>query len=137
MFRYLLAWFTMMAVVMANGVLRDMTYGKLHHGLLANGFYCLSSIILLGVVMYLYLRHWSLNSEPQALYLGSFWMMQTMIFKFLFSHYVGGHSWKELLANYDIAHGHLWPLVLLWVLIAPYLFYRFLDRQKVSNAKNR
>jgi hypothetical protein len=53
-----------------------------------------------------------------------------MAFKFLYSHYVGSHSWEELLANYDIAHGNLWPLVLLWVLIAPYLFYRLLDRQK-------
>ena len=130
MFRYLLAWLTLMGVLMVNGVLRDMTYGKFHHGLLANGLYCLSSIILLGVVMYLYVRHWKLNSEPQALYLGSFWMMLTMVFKFLYSHYVGGHSWEELLANYDIAHGQLWPLVLLWMLIAPYLFYRLLGRQK-------
>ena len=38
MFRYLLAWFAMMGVVMVNGVLRDMTYGKSHHGLLATGF---------------------------------------------------------------------------------------------------
>ena len=90
----------------------------------------MSSIILLGVVMYLFIRHWKLNSESQVLYLGSFWMMFTMVFKFLYSHYVSKHSWEELLVNYDIAHGHLWPLVMAWVLIAPYLFYRFLNRQK-------
>jgi hypothetical protein len=96
----------------------------------------LSSIILLGVVMYLFVRHWKLNSEPRALYIGSFWMMLTMAFKFLYSHYVSSHSWEESLANYDIAHGNLWPLVLLWVLIAPYLFYRHLDLKKISDAKN-
>ena len=136
MFKYLLAWFAMMGAVMINGIVRDMTYGKLHHGLMANGLYCLSSIVLLGMVMYLFVRHWKLNTEPQALYIGSFWMMLTMAFKFLYSHYVGSHSWEELLANYDIAHGNLWPLVLLWVLIAPYLFYRHLDLKKISDAKN-
>jgi len=129
-FRYLQAWFTMLGVAMVNGGLRDMTYGKQLPELLANQLSCLSGIILLGIVIYLYVRRWSLGSARQALYIGLFWMVLTMAFEFLFFHYFGGHSWTELLANYDIASGRLWPLVLLWVLIAPYLFYRFLDRQK-------
>lgn len=121
---------------MVNGSLRDMTYGRQLPELLANQLSCLSGIVLLGIVIYLYVRRWSLNSARQVLYIGLFWMALTVAFEFLFFHYVGGHSWEALLANYDIASGRLWPLVLLWVLIAPYLFYRFLDRQKTS-AKNR
>jgi hypothetical protein len=50
-------------------------------------------------------------------------------FEFLFFHYVAGHSWPELLANYDIAHGRLWPLILLWVALGPYVFYRFSNKR--------
>jgi hypothetical protein len=126
MIRYLQAWLTMLGVAMVNGGLRDMTYGKQLPELLANQLSCLSGIILLGGVIYWYVRRWSLGSAQQALYIGLFWMALTVAFEFLFFHYLGGRSWAELLANYDITGGRLWPLVLLWVLIAPYLFYRFL-----------
>lgn len=125
MLRYLVAWFVMLGVAMVNGGLRDMTYGKQLPELLANQLSCLSGITLLGVVMYLYVRHWKLGSARQAIYIGLFWMALTMAFEFLFFHYVGGHSWAELLANYDIVQGRLWPLVLVWVAVAPYVFYRF------------
>lgn len=125
MLRYLVAWFVMLGVAMVNGGLRDMTYGKQLPELLANQLSCLSGITLLGVVMYLYVRHWKPGSARQAIYIGLFWMALTMAFEFLFFHYVGGHSWAELLANYDIVQGRLWPLVLVWVAVAPYVFYRF------------
>ena len=137
MVRYLQAWFTMLGVAMVNGGLRDMMYGKQLPALLANQLSCLVGIILLGVVMYLYVRHWSLSSARQAIYIGLFWMALTVAFEFLFFHYVGGRSWTVLLESYDMASGQLWPLVLLWVLVAPYLFYRFLNRHEISNAKNR
>ncbi len=125
MLRYLVAWFVMLGVAMVNGGLRDMTYGKQLPELLANQLSCLSGITLLGVVMYLYVRHWKLGSARQAIYIGLFWMALTMAFEFLFFHYARGHSWAELLANYDIVQGRLWPLVLVWVAVAPYVFYRF------------
>jgi len=136
-FRYVQAWFTMLGVAMINGGLRDMTYGKQLPALLANQISCLSGIVLLGAVIYLYMRHWKLDSARLAINLGLFWMALTVAFEFLFFHYVGGRSWMVLLESYDITSGQLWPLILVWVAVAPYLFYRFLDCQKVSNTKNR
>ena len=82
----------------------------------------MSGIILLGIVIYLYVRRWPPVSAREAWYIGLFWMALTVAFEFLFFHYVGGHSWEALLANYDMAKGRLWPLILVWVAIAPYLF---------------
>ena len=124
MFRYLQAWFTMLGVAMVNGGLRDMTYGKQLPALLANQLSCLTGIVLLGIVIYLYMRHWKLDSARLAIYLGLFWMALTVAFEFLFFHYVGGRPWEVLLESYDIANGQLWPLILVWVAVAPYLFYR-------------
>ena len=125
MLRYLTAWFVMLVVTMINGALRDFTYGKYLPELPANQLSCLSGIFLLGVVMYLFVRRWPPATVRHALYLGLFWMALTVAFEFLFFHYVTGHSWSELLANYDVMSGRLWPLILLWVAVAPYLFYRF------------
>lgn len=126
MLRYLLTWLVMLVVAFVNGALRDFTYGKHLPELRANQLSCVSGMVLLGVVMFFYVRYWPPVSAGQALAIGLFWMALTVAFEFLFFHYVGRRSWAELRANYDLASGRLWPLILVWVALAPYLFYRVL-----------
>ena len=64
-------------------------------------------------------------------------MALTAAFEFMFFHYVAGHSWEMLLANYDVMSGHLWPLILLWVCVAPYLFYRFINERELNDAQDQ
>jgi len=124
MLRYLNTWFVLLAVAVINGGLRDLTYGKHMPALPANQLSCVSGILLFGVVFYFYVRRWPPASARQSLSIGMFWMALTVAFEFLFFHYVAGHPWAELLANYDITEGRLWPLILLWVASGPYFFYR-------------
>jgi hypothetical protein len=124
MARYLIAWFVLLAVAVINGVLRDFTYGKHVPELLAQQLSTVSGILLFGAVIHQFVRRWPPASGRQAISIGLFWMALTVAFEFLFFHYVAGHPWSVLLANYDIASGRLWPLILLWVAFAPYLFYR-------------
>jgi len=119
----------LLVVAVINGALRDFTYGKFVPELLANQLSCLSGIILFGVVFYQFVLYWPPASARQAIYIGLFWMALTVAFEFLFFHYVAGHPWPELLANYDIASGRLWPLILLWVALGPYFFYRFFNKR--------
>lgn len=126
--RYVIAWLAMLVVAFINGGLREFTYGRHLSALAANQLSCVSGIILLGTVIYLYQRRWPFASARHAWYAGLFWMALTVAFEFLFFHYVGGEPWEALLANYDIVHGRLWPLILLWVAVAPYLFYRYASR---------
>ncbi len=128
MSRYLIAWFAMLLVSVANGALRDFTYGRYLPELLAHQLSTLSGIVLLGGVIYLFVRRWPPASARQALSIGLFWMVLTVAFEFLFFHYAGGHSWGELLANYDLPGGRLWPVLLAWVAFAPYIFFRFFRR---------
>lgn len=124
--RYLYAWLVLLVVAVINGGLREFTYGSHVSELLAHQLSCVSGIILFGVVFYLYVRSWPPASARQAWYIGLFWMVLTVAFEFLFFHYVAGHPWEVLLANYDMANGRLWPLTLLWVAVGPYLFFRLL-----------
>lgn len=59
------------------------------------------------------------RQTPRLLALGAFWTCATIAFEFGFGHYVAGHSWQRLLADYDITAGRVWVLVLLTVGLGP------------------
>lgn len=123
--RYLVAWLVLLAVAMLNGALREFTFGKYVSELAAHQLSCLIGILLFAVVIRQYVRLWPPVSAQQAWHIGLFWMVLTVVFEFLFFHYVAGHPWQVLLANYDMSAGRLWPLILIWVAVAPYVFSRF------------
>ena len=56
--------------------------------------------------------------------IGILWLALTVAFEFGFFHYVGGKSWPELLEQYDVGQGHLWPFVLAAVALAPFVWAR-------------
>jgi hypothetical protein len=126
MLEYLLAWLTMLIVSVANGALRDLTYGRYLSDLRAHQVSTLSGIILLGGVIWAFVRFWPPDSDREALFIGLLWMTLTVAFEFLFFHFVAGRPWSELLADYHISRGRVWVLVLIWIAIAPYVFYAIL-----------
>lgn len=123
MTRYLIAWFVMLLVSIANGAVRDFTYGKHMDELAAHQLSTVSSVLLLGIVIGGFVRLYPPSSGRQAIAIGLLWMAMTVAFEFLFFHYVGGHSWGELLANYNVLQGRVWVVVLAWVVIGPYVFF--------------
>ena len=51
--------------------------------------------------------------------LGIGWAAATVLFEFGFGHWVAGHPWSRLLADYDLLAGQIWVPVLLTLLIGP------------------
>ena len=133
MLNSLAAWFAMLLLSVANGAIRDFTYGKHMYELTAHQISTGSSVVLLGAVIWGFVRVYPPSSASQALWLGLRWMLLTVAFEFLFFHYVGGHSWPELLANYNVLSGRVWVLVLAWVATAPCLFFRIQRRRECSD----
>ena len=132
--RYLSAWFVMLLVSIANGAVRDFTYGKHIDELAAHQLSTVSSVLLLGIVIGGFVRLYPPSSGRQAIAIGLLWMAMTVAFEFLFFHYVGGHSWAELLANYNVLRGRVWVFVLAWVAIGPYVFFRVNRRARSVNS---
>ena len=48
----------------------------------------------------------------------------TLAFESLLGRFVSGLSWREMLAEYNLAAGRLWVLVPISVAAAPYVFFR-------------
>jgi hypothetical protein len=124
MWKYLLAWLPMIPIAIGNGVLRQRWYGKHVEDLAAHQISTAVAIVLFGIYIWLVVRALRPASGRQAILIGLVWLALTVAFEFLFGHYVVGHSWRALLNDYDLLAGRLWVLVLAWLALAPYVFYR-------------
>lgn len=122
--RYTLAWFILMIAAIINGAIREAVYKDRLGDLRAHQLSTLTGIIFFGVIVWTLSRLWPLVSAKQAWIVGFVWLIMTMAFEFLFGHFVAGHPWCRLLQDYNIFAGRVWPLVLIWVTIAPWIFYK-------------
>jgi hypothetical protein len=74
-------------------------------------------IVLFGV-------RWMRVTRAQGLRVGASWVAMTLLFEFGVFGVLLRHPWPELLADYNIFEGRLWPLVLATELVAPWIFGR-------------
>ena len=123
MVRFILAWIPMVLIAIANGMIREANYGKQLSDLRAHQISTLTGVFLFGVYIWGLTHVLSITSTGQAVAIGLIWLAMTITFEFLFGHYVAKHSWNTLLADYNVLKGRLWAVVLIWVAIAPLVFY--------------
>lgn len=124
MWKYLLAWVPMVIIAIANGLFREKIVAKRFDELQAHQVSTATLILLFGVYIWIINRLWPLESTGQALKVGFIWLALTVAFEFLFGHYVAGHSWQRLFRDYNLLEGRLWLLILVWVTLAPLVFFK-------------
>jgi len=124
MLKYVLAWLLLVMIAMVNGALREGLYGKYLGELRAHQVSTVSGVLLFGVFIWALVRFRRPESSKQAITIGLIWLGLTVAFEFIFMHYVAGRSWDVLLHDYNIFAGRVWVVVLVWVTVAPYVFYR-------------
>lgn len=123
--KYFFAWFPMLILAILNGTLRDLGYKKYVGDLVAHQISTFSLLLLLGLYMRYIIQKYPPQSAQQAVGVGIFWMSLTLLFEFGFGRY-RGNSWETLLADYNLAKGHLWVFIPMWLVSAPYLFFHYM-----------
>lgn len=123
--KYFIAWFPMILIAMLNGSLREYVIADYVSELIAHQISCVTLIIFFSLYIYFISRKWKIDSSSKSWLIGLMWLCMTVIFEFGFFHYAAGQPWEILLADYNIFAGRLWILVLIWILIAPRIFYKF------------
>ena len=124
MWIYMLAWFPMIFIAIANGFFREKFLANRLNELQAHQVSTASMILLFGAYVWGVFKIWPPVSANQTISVGLIWLVFTVIFEFLFGHYIAGHSWKKLLNDYNILKGRVWVLVLIWICIAPYIIFQ-------------
>jgi hypothetical protein len=116
-------WILLVILAILNGILRESLIKPRVSEQTAHVMSTIILICIFFIAIYLFFSNLKIGySKMDLLLVGVFWLILTVAFEFLFGHYVMGHPWSKLLADYNILQGRLWPLVLLAVFIAPVLF---------------
>lgn len=122
--RGVLAWCVLMIAAILNGTFR---VALLNPRLGERTGHVISTLMLCLVILLLawFLVPWVRpQSAGAALALGGMWLLLTLTFEFGFGHFVAHKPWGVLLADYNIAAGRIWVLVLLATFLAPPLVAR-------------
>jgi hypothetical protein len=122
--KYFIAWFPMIVIAIANGTIREAWYKPKVGDLRAHQVSTVSLIVLFAMYVWAIGRVWKIESAGQAWVIGLIWLAMTVAFEFGFGHLIAGHSWRELLHDYNLAAGRIWSLVLIAILLAPYVSFR-------------
>lgn len=123
----LVVWIVFVLLAILNGEIRNHFYLQRLGELRAHQLGSVIFIAVIFAVTYAFLSLLSISYSPQdLLVVGLMWLFMTVMFEFIFGHYVIGYPWQKLLADYNILEGRIWLLVLVSVTIAPLLADRIM-----------
>ena len=123
--RLLRAWLIITPVMIANGVFRELVLRRFVDPVGTEILsVTLGIAIIIAMTRYL-LRPLAGRSVPALVRASITLVLLTVAFEFVFGHYVDGKSWTELLANYAIWDGRLWPVALAAIAFMPFLWGRW------------
>lgn len=121
---YVLAWIPMLGLAIANGALRQLTFGKRMSELRAHQLSTAIGAAIIGCFMWFVIRVQPPASSRQAVTIGLVWLSLTVVFEFAMGRFLMHRPWRQLIQDYNLAAGRVWALLLLWLALAPYFFYR-------------
>ena len=122
--KYIAAWLGMMALAVANGLVRDKLYGPRVGELAGHQFSTAILLILFGAYFYGLELLWPLHSGNAAWLIGVTWLIMTLLFETALGRFVAREPWRKVFADYNVLKGRLWILVPVWVLCGPYVVFR-------------
>lgn len=124
--RVLVVWLALAVAMVVQGAAREALLTPTLGPLRAHQVSCLtgSLIVILGSAAAL---GWlgAVGNVPLQIRIGGAWLALTIVFEFVFGHYVFGHSWERLLYDYNVVEGRLWALVLVATFLGPAIAGRF------------
>jgi hypothetical protein len=121
--RYILIWFVMLVIAIGNGTLRQFTFGKAMPELRAHQLSTLIGSVVMGVFIWFVIDAWPPSSSGEALVIGAVWLCLTVAFEFFMGLLLQKRPLAQVLGDYNLLAGRVWPLFLIWLAIAPWLFH--------------
>jgi hypothetical protein len=131
--RAALTWVAMIPVAILNGTIREVALKRVLDDQPARQLSVATASVAFLVLVYLIMREYVVDETDQRLLvLGLTWLAATIMFEFGFGHFVDGKSWGELVHDYNIVAGRLWPVFLAIEALAPLLIKRFVMHQGIG-----
>jgi len=122
--RYVLAWVPMLMIAIANGALRQATFGKVMPELRAHQLSTLIGSVAIGLFIWLVIRAWPPSSGRHALLIGLVWLILAVAFEFFMGLVLAQRPLAHVLHDYNVLAGRVWVFFLVWLTLAPWVFFR-------------
>ncbi len=121
MWRAFAAWIILLVLAVLNGAVRiawiipqvGETLGYMLSVLSLSIFILAATWFLIGWI--------APATAGEAIAVGTFWLVLTLLFEFGAGHYLFKNPWEKLFLEYNILEGRIWILVLLTTMFAPLL----------------
>ncbi len=116
--RWLAAWPGGAVIGVGNGIAREVLYRDRVGERAARQISTATALALFAGYFWLLQYRWPIPSSREAAVIGAVWVGLTLLFEFGFGR-ASGQSWSDLLEDYDVRRGRLWPLVVAWLGVGP------------------
>jgi len=116
-----LSWVGVVGVRAATRRATRMTVGKRMSDLRAHQLTTGSHILTVGQRFVHLQRTHPIRRTSTALAVGASWVALTVALDYALDRYVAHKSWDEMVRDYDVREGRIWPLALVFMLIGPEL----------------
>jgi hypothetical protein len=137
--KHIAAWLVLPLLAVANGAIRDLTYGRSMSPTVAHSISVVPLIAVILMWATFIERRWPLRDGDSTARVGLTWFGLTLTFELAL-----GAALRvplaDMLAAYDVTRGHLWPLSVLTMAFAPELARRWTlrsqGRSRVSSIRS-
>ncbi|WP_287582854.1 hypothetical protein [Candidatus Borrarchaeum sp.] len=120
-------WVLLLFLAISNALIRESVYAPIVGSYGGHVISTIIAILYTLIITYLFVVYLRADvTRIDLLLIGAFWLIITILFEFSFGHYVMGHPWSYLFADYNILKGRVWSVYLFVVFTAPSLWGFFL-----------
>ncbi len=123
-FKSVLIWIVMALLAVLNGAFRVYIILPFTSEAVAHIISTVIFLVVQFLTIYLFIKKIKLQHVISAVKIGLLWVCMTVLFEFIFGHYVMNHPGEKLIADYNIFNGRLWLLVLLNNIAAPVFSFK-------------
>ena len=121
-------WVVFLIIAIINAGIREKIIEKHISELPAHLVSTVLFSVLIFIVTAIFINYKNITDSKILLAIGFAWVVLTISFEFLFFHYVAGNPWSQLLADYNIMKGRIFPLVLITTLLSPIIASRIFNK---------
>lgn len=126
--RSVAVWFALMMLAIVNGAGREILMTPFMGPQAGHVLSTITLCVLILLTAWISIRWIGPAGVRDAVLIGLTWVVLTLAFEFVGGHFLFGAPWKELLADYNLFAGRIWPLVPLTTLLSPIGAYRLRRR---------
>ncbi|MCF6354009.1 MAG: hypothetical protein L3J26_02730 [Candidatus Polarisedimenticolaceae bacterium] len=113
-------WFVIVLAAIMNGMLREKILVPIIGSNLALPLSGVSLAIIVFVASLIFIPFIGASEAKVYIAIGLFWVVLTLLFEFIFGHFVAGKPWKDVMQVFNVKKGDLFLVVLCVTAISPW-----------------